>query len=437
MSSLINELDSMFARFDTSIKSKTEQVHQAYESNCIAIEKQFENQQVADNLSNTADKMVMTLKQHLTSKIDKINELMSLYRASSSWTRTCGKLTVDRVKKLALFGILDSFVGYEKSTMEKANNCNQFFLAFFERNTPSTSQLAYLNNLKFFKINFEKQILRLHGLYYYEVVEIYSLNNNLFLVLLVDISNQNEILFIVVNSKSEVSAVQLLEFDPTYCTYKVASPTHVDRIVVHYWRNGWNHFLVLDYNLNILFLKKKYSPRPFQSLLVNDDLIVVKNFDQFYFYDFFLCDRGNYIIDSRYARDQICQFNKNFVYLKRKLADACNRELTTIKFSIYDYKKDYCYKDFYFDFHDSSIPRHFAFQFDTHSNFYVYNYANELKIYDKHGTSLKVVQSQDVSNNETLDKLYEMRCQVINWNLPIESENIKMIYLTNSNNIFD
>ena len=436
MSSLINELD-MFERIETSIKSKSEKVHQVYESNCIAIEKQFESQHIVENLCKSADVMVMKLKQHMASKIGEINYRMSLYKASSSWALICGKLTVDRVKKLALFGILHSFVGYEKSTMEKANNCNQFFLAFFERNTSLTSQLAYLNNLKFFKLNFVRQILRLHGFYYYEVIEIYSLNNNLFLVLLVDISNQNEMLFIVVNSKSEVSAVQMLEFDATYCPYKVASPTHVDRIVVHYWRKGWNHFCVLDYNLNILFLKKKFSTRPIQSLLINNDLIVVKNFDEYYFYDFFLCDRGNYIIDSRYAHDQICHFNKDFVYLKRRLADKCNRELTTVKFSIYDYKQDYCYKDFYFDFHDSSIPRFFAFQFDSHSNFYVYNYANELKVFDKLGNRVKIVDSRDVSFNETLDYLYEMRCKVINWNVPIESKDFKMIYLTNSNNIFD
>jgi hypothetical protein len=437
MSSLFMELDSMFARLDTSIKSKSEQVHQAYESNCIAIEKQFENQQIAAHLSTTADKMVMTLKQNLATKMDEINQRMSVYRSYLSpglWVQ-CGKLSVRGVKKVTLFSILDSFIGFQKSTMNKANNCNQFFLCFFERKSSLTSQLAYLNNLRFFELNFEKKILRLRGFFYYEVVEIYSLNNNLFLVLLVDISNHNEMFLIVVDSKSDVLAVQMLEFDAMFCPYKVASPTHVDRIVINYWRKGMNHICVLDYNLNFLFSKKNLSA--FQSMVVNNNLIVLKNFDEFTFYDFFLCDRGNYTIDSRYARDQICQFNEDFVYLKRRLADTCDRELTTIKFSIYDYKKDYCYKDFYFDFHESSIPRLFAFQFDAQSNFYVYNYANELKVFDKHGTCLKVVQSRDVSNSETLDKLYEMRCQVIDWNMPLESKNFKMIYLTNSNNLFD
>ena len=47
MSSLINELD-MFERIETSIKSKSEKVHQVYESKCIAIEKQFESQQIVE-----------------------------------------------------------------------------------------------------------------------------------------------------------------------------------------------------------------------------------------------------------------------------------------------------------------------------------------------------------------------------------------------------
>jgi hypothetical protein len=438
---MFKEMDEMFKRVDSKIESKSFHVHQVYERNRIAIEKQFERQKIAENFAKRADDMAIMLRQNLAAKISEINERMSLYRTSPRWLEMCGEfktINAERVKRLVLFGLFNSFLGYDKSSRVLAKNCNQFFMCIFEREAIEPDFLPYVNSLKFFKLNWNMQILCLRGYFNYEIDAVFALNNNLSLVFLTEVSNPTETLFIVVNAASQVLATQMLEFDAQDSAYKVATPSHVDRIVIHYWWKGIRHTCVLDYKLNFLFLEETCALRASDRMLISNNLICLQLYNQFIFYDFFLNLRGKHTIDTRYKSYKMCQFNKDFVYLnKRKVVyKGFSSDLTTISFIIYDYKKDCCFKDFYMNFHDSSIPRMFAFQFDIFSNFYVYNYANELKVYDKYGSSIKVVQSRDVSNNETLDDFYEERCNVESWSISKDTPNFKKIYIINGNNIF-
>jgi hypothetical protein len=436
------EMDEIFKRVESKIVSKREQVHQVYESNCIAIEEQFKRQRITENLAKRADDMAILIRENLAMKMSQINERMSLYNMSPRWKEIYPARDPETVRKRVFFGILNMYLGYEKSTHVLANNCNQFFLSIFEREANQHCPLPYINNLKFFNFNYNNKILRLHGFYHYEIDEIFSLNNNQFVVFLYDISQPKEMLCIVVDAQSQITATQSLVFDCSYCNYKVVTPTHVDIIVIHYWWQHESYTYVLDYNLNFIAKTKKFREFPFENMLINNNLIVLKFLNQFIFFDFFLNLCGNHTIDKSYKSYQICQFNNDFVYLrrgveiKRNIFSPVQDDLTTIRFLIYDYKINCCYKEIFMNFHNSAIPRSFALQFDIFSNIYVYNYAGRLRVYDKYGFLIESVESQDISNCKTLDELYLERCNLTDWEMPLESRNFKMIYIVNCNNIF-
>jgi hypothetical protein len=76
MCSLISDLEGMFARVEMKIRTKTEQLHQVYESKCIAIEKQFESQQIDNKLNTRRNDMIRTLDLQLAKAENEHHEQM-------------------------------------------------------------------------------------------------------------------------------------------------------------------------------------------------------------------------------------------------------------------------------------------------------------------------------------------------------------------------